>query len=203
MRRLSALVLLTGLLLAALTAGRTWLVAASTDPVLGERTIDASGRDLSTAINGALVLAGAAGLVLLLNRGWPRRIAALVMCVDGLWASWLSISVLTNPESAAANALRSAGAPAGGLGSSVAVVTEVDVSLWPWAFTLGAALVLVGAAGMLWLDLIASHVPTAARARVPDSGAGGATPPLPETERQRRENAKAWDDLSDGNDLTP
>ncbi|MGB5953358.1 MAG: Trp biosynthesis-associated membrane protein [Ornithinimicrobium sp.] len=203
MRRISVLALLGGLLLAALSAGRTWLVAASTDPVLGERSIDASGRDLSTAINGALVLAGAAGVVLVLSRGWPRRVAALVMCVDALWASWLSVSVVASPDSAAANVSRSTVAPAGGLGSPAAVVTEVDVSLWPWAFTAGAALVLVGGAGVLWTDLIAARGPTLAPMKPPDSAGHEVTPDLPETERRRRENARAWDDLSDGKDLTP
>lgn len=201
MRRLSAVLLLGGLLLSVVAAGRTWLVVATTDPVLGEISVDAAGADLSPAITGALVLAGAASLVALLTRGWSRRISAVVLCLAGVWACWLALSVLLAPEAAAVNAAQAGGNTPGALGSTAATVSGVQVSLWPWVFALAAALMALGAVGSLWATLRPER--PAAEPGHPAAQDATGDSDLPATERRRRENAQAWDDLSDGKDLTP
>ncbi len=201
MRRLSAAALLAGLLIAAVSAGRTWLMISTIDPVLGEIGIDTSGNDLSPAITGALVLAGAATLVAVLTRGWLRRICTAVLFIDGIWACWLAVSVLVEPSAAAASASRPDGGALGSLGSGAAEVSAVEVTFWPWVFTLAAALIMLGAAGALWAGLRPEPPRT-----TPKSDAAARTssaPDLSATELRRRQNARAWDDLSEGKDLTP
>ncbi|MGB3186440.1 MAG: Trp biosynthesis-associated membrane protein [Ornithinimicrobium sp.] len=201
MRRLSVFALLCGLLIAVVSTGRTWLVVATTDLVLGEVSIDASGNEVSPALTGALVLAGAATLVAVLTRGWPRRISSLVLALAAAWAGYLAASVLVDPRAAAASAGRSEVGVPGGLGSGAATVSGVEVSVWPWVLTFAAALIMVGVAGSMWAGLRPEPMRIAAGSDPagPDRGAAD----LPATERRRRENARAWDDLSDGKDLTP
>ncbi|CAN5353072.1 hypothetical protein BH23ACT6_BH23ACT6_00800 [soil metagenome] len=199
MRRVSsAVVLLASLLVATVAAGRTWLVSRQSDPVLGDVSLDLSGSELQPAITGAVVLAAAATLVMLLTRGWPRRVSAIVLCLDGVWALWLSVSVLVDPASAAANV---SGAVTG-VGNGAAIVDEASLTIWPAVFSIAAGVWALAAARSSWTSR-RGHPATTGGQR----GAGGAVPEtgggqVPPSEQSRRENASAWDDLSDGKDPT-
>ncbi len=191
--------MLLGAAFVALSGGRTWVRFTVQDPVLGEGLRTANGYAASSALSAAAVLGLAAMLTALLTHRRVRMLALSVLCLDGLWATWLAVQVATDPAGAAGQ-----GAP-GDLQATttgVVMVTEAASTPWVWVFAIGATLVALGAA---WMAIRGARPARYVAEETSEQGAGAdhaRDQQLPATDVQRRANTAAWNDLSRGDDPT-
>lgn len=186
--------LLGGAVVGLVVSGQEWVTGQAQDPVLGSVPVSATGTQVAPFGSAMALLALAAVLVVLLNRGWSRRLALGVVALSGAGLLWVVADVVADPSAAAR------GASTESLPLGLGNVVTASVTWAPWV-ALGAAACWLLGAGLAW-------TPTRDRGRARDSSPANPstvpqTPtPLPAAEIERRRSARAWEDLSGGQDPT-
>lgn len=195
------LVALLGLLGAGLVlvlAGRDW-VEGLVDVGIGVREVPVTGSGAQPGITGAALVVAAATIVAVTARGWGRLVAGAAMVLAGLGVAALAMLVVADPQVAVVAAA----------GESSFTVVEADLArltVLPW-LTLVPALFCI-AAGVLalfrgrhgrWSGLSSRYERPGAHDQAPDASS------VPRTDADAprpRDDAQAWDRLSDGEDPT-
>ncbi len=191
MPRVGLALVLVGAFGFAISAGQGWVNYTIDDPLLGPGERSATGYAVSPGLSGVALVA-LAGIVaaLLTRRIWQRTCAAIVAAAAA-WAVWLVGAVLHSPDSAAARAARSEPFGAG------ASISEAAATIWPWTAVAAGIALAVGVI-IVWFP----YGRSGPAKRVAPSRRAGPDRILPLAERQRRDNAAAWDDLTRGEDPT-
>lgn len=184
----------------AVSGGQSWVLFTVDDPVLGPGARTASGYAVSSALSAAAVLGVVAILTALLTRQRLRMVALLVLTADGVWATWLAVQVILDPTSAAG---QGTSAELRATTTGAAVVVDASVSAWVWVWVAGSVVLALGALLLtyaVWAQT-RSRTPLVHRANAAHRDRDRDTT-LPSTERERRDNTAAWNDLSRGEDPT-
>lgn len=183
-------VVLAALALAAvvlMASAAPWVTAVTTSPLTAAVPITVNGHDASPLVTAGALVAAAAALALTLGGRVAARVAGGGIMLGGALVLVSAVTVLVDPGTSAASAARSAvGVAALTEGPNVGVAAHV-------AWVLGAALVLVGLAGVVAAGRWSS---SDSRHRRPDES------PAAGPEPSRPDDRDVWDALSRGEDPT-
>lgn len=198
-----------GAALALLATSRGWVQAAVDDPVVGQVSVTASGRQAAPVVPAVALVALAGAAALLLARSLGRRVAGVLLVLAGAAGVAASVSVLRVPESGVAELVTRA------VGVTGSTPTAVEVSGWPWLAVLGCALVVVaGAVAVLMAGRWArprSRYEAPSDATTAAAGAVATAEPAPDQAADQvadqaadeaPDPGTAWDALSRGEDPT-
>ncbi|MGN6610507.1 MAG: Trp biosynthesis-associated membrane protein [Angustibacter sp.] len=190
-----------GAALTLLATSRGWVQAAVDDPVVGQVTVTASGRQAAPVVPAVALVALAGAAALLLARSLGRRVAGVLLVLAGAAGVAASVSVLRVPESGVAELVTRA------VGVTGSTPTAVEVSAWPWLAVLGCALVVVaGAVAVLragrWGRPRPRYEAPADAATTAEAPARADEPAPGQAPDQAPDPGTAWDALSRGEDPT-
>jgi uncharacterized membrane protein (TIGR02234 family) len=179
-----------GAALALLTATRPWLDVTIKDPLTGSGRLHPEGRDVAALVPAAALVALAASVAAVTLRRVGRRVAGLLLVAAAGGIASATVRVLTDPRSAAEEALRVATGRTG----DVAATASVG-SIWPWLALLAAVPIVLGGAvtivrGRAWSGL-------SRRYDAPAEPAAAA-----QVDVEVEDADEAWDALSRGEDPT-
>jgi uncharacterized membrane protein (TIGR02234 family) len=181
-----------GAALALLAASRTWLTVTVNDPLAAGARLHPSGHDAAALVPAAALVALAASIAAVTMRQVGRYVAGLLLVAAGAAIGAATVSVLTHPVNAAADAIRRA---TGRTGDLAATATAGG---WPYVAVLAAVpIVLAGAVtivrGRRWSGLSGRY-----DAPVPGETGGGEVPPGAAS----ADSGDAWDAVTRGEDPT-
>jgi hypothetical protein len=145
-RELGSLLLLTlvgggGLVL---TSGRAWFdVTVARQAPFGPLLVDISGRKLFPALNGLAIVAVLIAVLVLVTKGWARRLLGVLLLVVGCWSGWYAIRGVGKHYSSLA----------GLLGDQLSLSTGTPQvayhPVWAYLSVLCAVLLVLAAVGLI------------------------------------------------------
>ncbi|KQX66654.1 Trp biosynthesis-associated membrane protein [Angustibacter sp. Root456] len=184
-----------GAALTLLATSRTWVQASIDDPVVGQVTVTASGRQGAPVVPAVALVALAGAAALLLARALGRRVAGVLLVLAGAAGAAASVSVLRAPENGVAALVAKA------VGVTGTTPASLQVSAWPWLAVAGCALVAVAGAVAVLRAGRWSGPRSRYEAPAEPSEAGGAPDGAPLAD-EAADPGTAWDALSRGEDPT-
>jgi uncharacterized membrane protein (TIGR02234 family) len=135
------IIVLAGVALVVLAAGRPWVGEAVTG-VPGVPRVTATGSQAAPAATALALVAAAGSVALALTGRVARRVLAGLLVLAGLGVAALVMTALHDPAQAIAPALEAAtGRTATAAGN---VTGRAELTGWPWAAIAGALLILAG-----------------------------------------------------------
>ncbi len=166
-----------------LAATRTWVTGRSTDPVLGQATVAATGAQAAPGVAALGAVALVAVVAVLTGGRRIRRVSSVLLVLAALAATLLTAAVVADPTAALGRLA------AGGLGRTGSVDTTAARTAWPWVALLAG--VALTAASVVATVAVGRWQGLSSRFETP---AGGVD--------RRGARRTAWDDLSEGHDPT-